>query len=964
MAKIQPGAVVRFRERLWVILPSSSEVLVLRPLTGTEEESVVVHRRLAELLGYTYPTERVEVSTFPLPQPEEVKDAAAVHLLWNSARLLLRESAAPLRSLGRISIRPRTYQLVPLLMALRLNPVRLLIADDVGVGKTIEAALIVRELWDRGEIRRFAVLCPPYLCDQWAQELREKFHFQPVVVGSATLAALERQVPQERSVYQHFPVQVISIDFVKRERHKHLFLQHAPELIVVDEAHGAVPSAQAGSAERQLRYELVRALAQDPNRHLLLLTATPHSGHPQAFQRLLGLLDPEFEEWDPSAWTDKQRERLARHLVQRTRADIKAVWERAEDLFPEREPEDVTYALSPEQRQLFERAHDFCFGLVHAGRKLSGSQRLRRYQTALVLLRVIMSSPAAGRASLRRSRQGAHAPEAAQEEEWELQAYVYEPTDTLPPDEVPSLLLGHPESDITEAERRRLRELQDLVNRITPEKDAKLQGLIGVVRRLLAQNFHPIVWCFYVDTAEYVARELQRALKPEFPDLEVRCVTGRQGVEERRALVEEFMQKEGVRRVLVATECLSEGVNLQQGFNAVVHYDLPWNPNRLEQREGRVDRYNQTQKRVKAIRFYGRDNPVDGAVIRVLLNKAREIRRSLGTYVPVPAEEEWVIEALVHALFSGPAARLQEDLAFEFMQEYVQELHSRWDLDAWREKESRTRFAQRAIRPEEVEQELRDTDKVLGTSEEVHQFVLEALGRLGVSVEPDRRDPRVYRILLGEGHTVPPQVRAAFPRLERGREGRTSWTITFVSPTPAGAEYVGRNHPLVTALAQYLLESALEGGQGPAARCGALRTDRVSRLTTLVLLRVRYLLRGAGTAPLLAEEVLITGFEGNGERKLSSAEALALWKGAQPVANIPVSEKRELVAYALKVIRSWAADPQGPWAAEVQARAGELETIHRRLRRVMGERVGGLTVEPQWPPDVLAVLVLQPVVQG
>ncbi|MFN3347251.1 MAG: DEAD/DEAH box helicase, partial [Candidatus Bipolaricaulaceae bacterium] len=291
-------------------------MLVLRPLTGTEEDRVVVHRRLAEPLGYTYPTERVEVSAFPLPQPEEVKDAAAVHLLWQSARLLLRESAAPLRCLGRISIRPRTYQLVPLLMALRLDPVRLLIADDVGVGKTIEAALIVRELWDRGEIRRFAVLCPPYLCDQWAQELREKFHFQPVVVGSATLAALERQVPQERSVYEHFPVQVISTDFVKRARHKHLFLQHAPELIVVDEVHGAVPSgAQSGSDERQLRYELVRALADDPHRHLLLLTATPHSGHRQAFQKLLGLLDPEFEGWDPAACTDEQWDRLSKHFV-------------------------------------------------------------------------------------------------------------------------------------------------------------------------------------------------------------------------------------------------------------------------------------------------------------------------------------------------------------------------------------------------------------------------------------------------------------------------------------------------------------------------------------------------------------------------------------------------------------------------------------------------------------------------
>ncbi|MFN3346950.1 MAG: helicase-related protein, partial [Candidatus Bipolaricaulaceae bacterium] len=577
------------------------------------------------------------------------------------------------------------------------------------------------------------------------------------------------------------------------------------------------------------------------------------------------------------------------HFVQRTRADIKAVWERAEDVFPERETADATYELSPEQHRLFAETHDFCLGLVHAGQKLSGYRRRMRYWAALALLRAVMSSPAAAKAALQRRRAEALSSETP-EEEWELRVYAYEPTETPPPDEAPTRLLDHPESGITEGERKRLRELLDLVQAITPEKDAKLQAAIVVLRKLLRENFNPIVWCFYVATAEYVAAELQRALRPEFPDLEVLCVTGRMGEEERRALVEEFMQKEGVRRVLVATECLSEGVNLQAGFNAVLHYDLPWNPNRLEQREGRVDRYGQPHKKVKAIRFYGRDNPVDGAVIRVLLDKAREIRKSLGTYVPVPVEEEWVIEALVHALFSGQAARLHEDLAFEFMQEYVQEFHDRWNLDVRREKESRTRFAQRAIRPEEVEHELRATDAVLGTPAEVQRFVLEALGRLNVRVGHDPRDPRVFRIPLGEDvlQGLPAQVGEVFSRAERSQGRRLHWLITFESPTPEGAEYVGRNHPLVAALAQYLFEAALAGQEGPAARCGALRTDRVSRLTTLVLLRVRYLLAVAERDSLLAEEVLVTGFEGHGERVLPQDEALTLLGEAQPVANIPV----------------------------------------------------------------------------
>jgi SNF2 family DNA or RNA helicase len=239
-----PGSIVRCRNREWVLLPSDNpEVWLLRPLTGTEEDVVVVHKGLVNLVGYSLPFERVEPATFPLPKAEDVSDAQSVHLLWQAARLTLREGATPFRSLGRISIRPRTYQFVPLLMALRLDPVRLFIADDVGVGKTIEALLIARELYDRGEIRRFCVLCPPYLCDQWAVEIAQKFNLDPVVIRSGTVSQLERQVPTGKSIYEYFPVQVASIDFVKTDRNRHQFLQFCPELVIVDEAHGASKNA-------------------------------------------------------------------------------------------------------------------------------------------------------------------------------------------------------------------------------------------------------------------------------------------------------------------------------------------------------------------------------------------------------------------------------------------------------------------------------------------------------------------------------------------------------------------------------------------------------------------------------------------------------------------------------------------------------------------------------------------------
>src|SRR5213076_666140 len=156
--------------------------LVLRPLGGTEDE----------VAGIYLPLEQVEPAQFDLPDPEQPGDASSSRLLRDAVRLGFRSSAGPFRSFARIAVEPRPYQLVPLLMALKLDPVRLLISDDVGIGKTIEAALIARELIDRGEVDRLAVLCSPQLAEQWQVELAEKFHIHAELVLSSTATQIER----------------------------------------------------------------------------------------------------------------------------------------------------------------------------------------------------------------------------------------------------------------------------------------------------------------------------------------------------------------------------------------------------------------------------------------------------------------------------------------------------------------------------------------------------------------------------------------------------------------------------------------------------------------------------------------------------------------------------------------------------------------------------------------------------
>ncbi|HWP03303.1 MAG TPA: helicase-related protein [Gemmatimonadaceae bacterium] len=972
---MKPGTIVRCRNREWVLLPpDTDDVWVLRPLTGTDDDVVKVHEGLTNLVGYDLPFERVTPASFPLPMVEDVSDAASAHLLWQAARLTLREGATPFRSLGRISIRPRVYQFVPLLMALRLDPVRLFIADDVGVGKTIEALLVARELLDRGEIRRFCVLCPPYLCEQWAKELAEKFNLEPVMVRSGTVGQLERQVPPGRSIYEHFPVQVASIDFVKTDRNRHQFLQFCPELVIVDEVHGA---AAAQGRNQQERHALLREVAKQPDRHLILLTATPHSGIEEAFRSLLGLLRPEFETWDVGALNEEQRIQLARHFVQRTRRDIEQGWE-ALSVFPRREPVDETCELSDRYRQLFERTYEFCSEIVRTGERLEERKRRVRYWGALALLRCVMSSPAAAAAALA-NRQGGAALEG--EDEAELRPFVFESADDRTDDESPTPPLEAAEATLADAERRRLRALARLAEELcSSDHDTKLRRATEVVQQLLGEGFHPILWCRYVATAEYVAEHLREILPAE---TQVVCVTGRLGDDERQAKIDEI--DAGRPRVLVATDCLSEGINLQDKFTAVVHYDLPWNPNRLEQREGRVDRYGQPAQRVKAVRFFGRDNPVDGAVIEVLLNKAREIHRALGTYVPVPEESESVTQAVLEALFLRRPRGTPQQLAFDFgvpEKVKVADLHQRWERDAERERINRTRFAQRALKPEEVQRELEATDAVLGDPTAVREFVLAAAQRVGLSITKDRRDG-VYRVAVSPEAlaTVPESIRLALSRHSPFaiRHSPSHWLISFDSPTPEGAEYLGRNHRFVASLARFLFEEALSRpGNAVASRCGALRTRAVEELTTILLLRVRYLVEQPQARPLLAEEVLVVGYRASGARDaewLPETEALRLLAEAKPNANIPMAEKREMVQRSLEALGEWGR-ASSEWqvasgvdtilagiARKIEERASELEKSHKRIRQSVALKVRGLDVKPQFPPDLVGILVLQPMVQ-
>lgn len=284
------------------------------------------------------------------------------------------------------------------------------------------------------------------------------------------------------------------------------------------------------------------------------------------------------------------------------------------------------------------------------------------------MLRGVLSSPrAAAAVPSARARRQAKAAATAEEAGTAIDDRYKPPMfdglgDADDSDYAPTGPLDDPEGSWSEGEIRRLRELARRAAALSTSADRKADRIVEVVDRLLRDGWRPIVFCRFIDTAKYLGEEIGKALSKKHKGLDVRAVTGELGDEERRETVGELVAS-GV-RVLVATDCLSEGINLQEHFDAVVHADLPWNPNRLEQREGRVDRFGQPRPEVRTIVVYGTNNEIDLVVLDVLVRKARKIRSALGVSVPVPAEAERLLDAVVGSvLLRGPGRAGQYQLA-------------------------------------------------------------------------------------------------------------------------------------------------------------------------------------------------------------------------------------------------------------------------------------------------------------
>ena len=950
------GTLVNFRGRPWVVQQSDSpDLTLLKPLGGTDAETIGLY---LPLYGEDF---QLPSYNFNRPSKEDIGQysyPSAARILYNACRLSFRDIAGPFQCLGKLSFEPRPYQMVPLILALKQERIRLLISDDVGIGKTLESLLIAKELLDRREITRFAVVCLPHLCEQWQNEIKDKFGLDAEIVRSSTISRLEKRLRPDQNVFRDIPFQVISIDFVKQEKYRNIFLDHCPEFVIVDEAHTCAKPAGANKYQQQ-RYRLLKDLSGKPNQQMVLLTATPHSGHNEEFQSLIGLLKPEFADYDLQ--TEKQRKELAQYFVQRRRADI-IQYVGDEVIFPQRVPLDGDeYEHDPIYQNLLNSVIDYVKNGVEQVRNEEKRKQRYIYWDLLALMRGIMSSPDAG-ISMLQNKIDKQADSSLQNEDSDnAEVYVFN-------DSLKDLLTGDdivPEihERVNNKEKRQLREFISTLEQIKQkDADVKVRQCLQLVRIALEEEMNPIVFCQYIQTAEYVGNYIAKSLSSvkKYKNVSVGIITSRLSDEERKIKIDELARED--KHVLVCTDCLSEGVNLQQGFEAVIHYDLPWNPNRMEQRNGRIDRFGQTSRYVLVSTLHSKNNQVDDIVLNVLYKKQQEIRSKLGVNLTIADNDATLMETIMQRIFEANARERRNSRQLflfddsEFIQQQLEDLEKKMAEIEENQKISHTYYAHntKQMDPSRLQAALEEARKVIGGIEDTRDFVIGELRHAGVTVREDK--PLCYSF---QWLDLPEKLRHYFAGQET-KKGTVR--ISFASPTPKHYMYIGRNHVFVEDLSRGVVNDSVYGGDLGACRAMVMETKAVNRQTTVLMMRVRSVIRDKKVKEreLVGEEMIFIGYRGRIEEHdyLTADEARQLFLEAKASGDVDLISQKILYSRALgwtmdeKTLRQHTDDI----ALE---RAGHLVDAFTQYRSYLNASEYQV-VEPVLPMDVIAAYVFVP----
>ncbi|WP_240148853.1 helicase-related protein [Halorubellus sp. JP-L1] len=786
-------------------------------------------------------------------------------LLIQANRLSMLHGTAPLMSLQRSRVIPTEYQLTPVVMGLDMPSVRLLLADDVGLGKTIEAGLITSELLARNRADRILIVTPANLREQWREAFNHFFHIDAQITSRRNKRAMEKDVPPGTSVWDYYSKHIVSIDYAKQPHVRSEVLAQDWDLVIIDEAHQAARphTASAGQSPSKQRWEFAQDIT-DAATHALLLTATPHNGYSDSYASLLRMVNPDIVSGDPHN-PQINRGIAEKHVVQRRRTDVEQWFgDENENPFPKRDQDTVEIEPTGFETDAYDAVREYGDTLVEAAKE-SDNRTLAQW-TVVHFLKRALSSPEALRRSLRNRRDkltdhleeidasGGDGSETAGVSAELAQANAL---DSDPGEDYSETELGERVERVVTGDEKAIRmELASLettleaAEGVTPSRDSKLQKLLGQTLPARFRSGGTIIFTKYVDTLEY----LEEHVRDEYGDqVSVHTLYGEIGDAERNERFQAFADAD--RGVLIATDVISEGMNLQYAANQVIHYELPWNPNRLEQRNGRVDRYGQTADTVY-IRTMVIDDPMDRTVLTKLIIKAQEIRSEYGFSPPYLGDDEGILQLLDPEEMQNlvPQQTLTD---FTSSQTQADAKESAFDDAVLQRIEDESFYNHTEVDLSEVKQRQEETQELLGGPDAVQEFVRSGLNLFNCRYEmnPDM----TYEVEIKADELRGPDIQATYER------------VTF-DPNRAAEnddlEMLDIAHPLVQRLIESVKEVALTDGEryGRTAMRG---TGAVDQPTALYTWKVRYFAH-TGDDPTVMEELVQVGLPLYGDEPLSN----------------------------------------------------------------------------------------------
>ena len=627
---------------------------------GILEDTILWEREVStDLLE---PNSLPRVDADPSMDPAEF-DALVRATRWGALRPFLDPNGSGQKSEFSISspffgaVQVDDFQLVPLLQALRMPRVSLLLADDVGLGKTVEAGLVLTELLLRRRIRRVLVLTPASLRQQWQDEMKSKFALSFDLVDRQETHQLQKRLGLDANPWRVLPRIVASYHYLRQPDILQQFLAtcHADgtgpvraqlpwDLLVVDEAHNLMPSSFGRDSQLVSMLRTISPFFE----HKLFLTATPHNGHTRSFSGLLELLDPvrftQTAEFKPD-----ERKRVEEVVIRRLKSEINDVDEKAgrPPRFAFRTPSPVPLYFGREERTLSTAVLEFRKAVKSLIASSSKAEQLAGSFAIEILTKRLLSGPYTFAESWHRFKAGATGETAA---DTALVSAAKKATEEdLEDDQEMESRTQHaaqvvgawmrPMLDVLKAEIRHVDQALDTLGLaqpgLIPQFDERFDRLHWLIEDRLRvgkewkSDERLILFTEYKTTLDYLEKRL--LIYPDHRD-RVKVIYGshnRRGRMNRDAVIKSFNDPDDPVRLLIATDVASEGLNLQESARYVMHWDIPWNPSRLEQRNGRVDRHGQA--RDVTVFHFASDDDADMHFIAHVVAKINEIREDLGS---------------------------------------------------------------------------------------------------------------------------------------------------------------------------------------------------------------------------------------------------------------------------------------------------------------------------------------------